>query len=132
MTSKTLIKLGDFKFSVDTAAFSELRRVRSFSWASQQRMGQKPVLQYTGEGEESISFGGVIFPTLGAGINQIETMKTMAGRGQPLLLVAGTGDVLGYWCITSVEETRAYLFADGVPRKQDFSLSLLYYGDRYP
>lgn len=132
MTTKTLIKLGDFKFSVDTAAFSELRRVRSFNWASQQRMGQKPVLQYTGEGEESISFGGVIYPALGAGINQIETMKTMAGRGQPLLMVAGTGDVMGYWSIAQVEENRSYLFADGVPRKQEFQLSLLYYGDRYP
>ena len=56
-------------------------------------------------------------------------MRTEAGRGRPLLLVSGTGEVLGKWVISGVEETLSLFFADGTPRRSEFRLRLTAYGD---
>lgn len=127
-----LLQLGEFKFTATGAGFSELSRTRGFVWAAQTRFGKAPALQFIGEEVRTVSVGGTIFTTEGAGLKQITEMESLAAKGQPLLMVAGTGDILGYWCITSISATDSALFADGVPRKQDFQLALSYYGERYP
>ena len=56
-------------------------------------------------------------------------MRAEAGKGQPLMLVDGQGEVWQQWVITRVEETRRVFFADGTPRKIKFRLDLRRYGE---
>jgi phage protein U len=56
-------------------------------------------------------------------------MRELQGGGEPLMLVDGLGNVHGLWVLVSVEERQATFAAAGVPRRQEFSLSLKKYSD---
>ncbi|MBU2709313.1 phage tail protein [Zooshikella marina] len=129
MATSTLLKLGLFTFSIETAAFNQLQRAWSFTWSEQKRLGTIPQLQYTGEGQQTINLSGSVFPGQYGVVDTVEKMAILGRQGKPLLLVAGTGDLLDYWCITSVEQTNSYLDQQGQPRKINFSLAISYYGE---
>ncbi|MBU2714314.1 phage tail protein [Zooshikella harenae] len=131
MATSTLLKLGPFTFSIETAAFNQLHRTWSFTWSKQNRLGTIPQLQYTGEGQQTINLSGRVFPGQYGVVDTVEQMAKLGQQGKPLLLLAGTGDLLDYWCITSVEQTNSYLDQHGQPRKIDFSLAISYYGEHY-
>jgi uncharacterized protein len=42
----------------------------------------------------------------------------------------GSGDVLGYWCITAIKEGQTQFDPVGKPRRVEFTVSLRRYGDR--
>lgn len=119
--------LGDFVFSLNTAAFQEVNRDTKFKWAAQDRFGTHEALQFLGAGEESITLPGSIMPNFKGGTGQISKMRELARKGKPQTLVDGNGNVLGRWVIESVEDKGSNFFRDGTPRKQDFTLKLRHY-----
>ena len=129
--TNTMLKLGKFSFSIDTAAFQTMRHSWKFAWSAQARIGSTPSLQFTGQGEQSINLSGVIYPGTFGTVDQVQTMAAMGQEGKPFLLVAGTGDIMGYWVIKTVSETGKTFLNNGQPRRIDFSLSLSYYGENY-
>ncbi len=116
-------------FNLDTAAFDELRRSTAFRWASQERLTRRPAQQAIGMGEEKLTLKGAVFPGFRGGIKQLDTLRSLGGKLQPLTLTTGYGDVLGTWCMTSVDEEQSALLAGGIPRKQGFTLEFVRYGD---
>ena len=52
--ASVMLKLGEFTFGVDTAAYQQLTRVSEYRWASQERIGQGPALQSVGLGSDTI------------------------------------------------------------------------------
>lgn len=124
-----MMKLGAFTFSVNTAAYDEFSRTSAFRWQGQERYGQFPAQQYTGPGEDTITLSGDIYPNYAGGLGQLNAMRFEAGKGMPLFLVDGRGFIWGKWVIKSVHESQTTFFADGVPRKQSFSLELTRYGN---
>ncbi len=116
-------------FNLDTAAFDELRRSSAFRWASQERLTRRSAQQAVGIGDEKLTLKGAIFPGFRGGIKQLDTLRSLGGKLQPLTLTTGYGDVLGAWCMTSVEEEQSALLAGGIPRKQGFTLEFVRYGD---
>ena len=46
--SEILMALGDYRFSVHTAAYSTLQRASRYQWPAQRRMAGKPARQFTG------------------------------------------------------------------------------------
>lgn len=128
--SKGMMKLGDFTFTLNTAAYQNYSHSSSYNWPEQARIGNSPVLQFTGTGVTSLSLSGVIFPYFRGGLEQVEDMRRLAGSGKPLLLISGTGTMKGYWCITSVKEKSSEFRASGLPRKIEFTMDLKYYGDK--
>jgi len=129
MASEIMMALGEYRFSVSTAAYNDFRRNTAWRWASQQRMGRLPAKQYLGPGEDTIEMGGTIYPHYNGGLKQIDSMRDEAGKGEPLLLVDGLGNVWGKWCILSIEETRSHHLNNGAPLKQDFRVRLENYGE---
>jgi phage protein U len=129
MASEIMMALGEYRFSVSTAAYNDFRRNTAWRWASQQRLGRLPAKQYLGPGEDTIEMGGTIYPHYNGGLKQIDSMRDEAGKGEPLLLVDGLGNVWGKWCILSIEETRSRHLNNGAPLKQDFRLRLENYGE---
>lgn len=124
-----MMKLGDYTFSIDTAAYQNTTRDSKYNWAEQARIGTNPALQFSGTGAETLSLPGIIYPTFRGGLKQVDTMRAMAGRAKPLLLVDGLGNVHGYWCITGVKEKTSDFLPAGIPQKIEFTLDLKYFGE---
>lgn len=124
----TMMGLGSFRFSIDTAAYETLTRKSEFRWESQERIGRQPAMQFLGAGHTTFTFEGTIYPHWKGGFGQIEEMRTVANQGTPLNLVSGAGRIYGLFVIMSVDETQTYMHANGAPRKQEFSLEVKSYG----
>lgn len=127
-----MARLGEFQFGIDTAAFQELQRVSSYKWQGKNRIGRKPAQQFTGPDAEKITMNGVIYPHYRGGLGQIGQMRVAASRGQPQILVYAfeqVGQYCGRWCVTDIEETRTVFFDNGMPRKIEFRISLVEYGE---
>lgn len=127
-TSLVMLALGEYRFGLSTAAYQELERTKAWRWQSVERIGVMPAMQYTGPGEETIELSGVVYPHFRGGLGQIESMRAEAGKGEPLMLVDGQGKVWGKYVVTQIREGQKTLFSNGVPRMQEFSLSLQSYG----
>lgn len=127
-----LAKLGDYTFELDTAAFQQLQRQSAYRWQRLARLGRTPAAQFLGPGDDDITLAGSIYPHFRGGLGQVGAMRAQAGRGEPLALTYAferVGQYCGLWCIQRVQETRTLLFKDGTPRRIDFTLSLLAYGE---
>lgn len=124
-----MMTLGAFDFQLSTAVYQELVRTNKYLWPSQDRFGSAPAVQFTGKGDETISLPGVIYPEwIGAG-DAIDNLRTIAGKGQPLTMIGGTGSVFGQWVVEGIEEKQSIFAQAGVPRKIEFTLSLKKFSD---
>ncbi|NIF16138.1 phage tail protein [Pantoea sp. Cy-639] len=117
-----------FYFNLDTAAFDQLRRQTRYRWVGQERLSRANAQQAVSQGEESITLRGAIHPGFKGGIGQLQTLRSIGRQLMPLSLTTGYGEVLGTWCLTSIEEEQSQLLAGGIPRKQGFSLEFVSYG----
>lgn len=132
-----LMRLGEFKFSVDTAAYDSLSRTLEIRWPSQERLWSAPAVQFTGIGEESIRLSGKVLPAFRGGLKQIDTLRELARSperniGEPFPLVTGWGEYLGDFVITNVEEQQDTFLMMGAPGVQSFTLTLKrYIGEVY-
>lgn len=118
-----------YYFNLDTAAFDELRRQTAFRWAGQERLSRSIAQQAIGQGEDKLSLKGAIFAGHKGGLKQLDTLRSIGRKLRPLGLTTGYGEVLGNWCLLSVDEEQSSLLAGGIPRKQGFSLEFVSYGD---
>lgn len=122
-------KLKPYYFNLDTAAFDELQRSTAFRWAGQERLTRDPARQAVGQGDDKLTIKGAIFPTFKGGIGQLNELRTIGRRLQAVNLTSGFGEVLGTWCLESINEEQSSLLAGGIPRKQAFTLEFVKYGD---
>lgn len=122
-------KAQPYFFNLDTAAFDELRRQTGFRWAGQERLRRSIAQQAIGQGEDKLSLKGAIFPGRKIGLKQLDTLRSIGRNLQPLSLTTGYGEVLGNWCLLSVDEEQSHLLAGGIPRKQTFNLEFVSYGN---
>lgn len=128
--SKVMLSFGSFKFSISSASYSELTKTWNWKWSSQPVIGHSDQLQCTGKEPVSVSISGEVSPLFNSvGVNQIEALARLGDEMKPHLLVSGLGDILGYWCMTSVTETNTKFVSGGLPRLQTFTAELKFYGD---
>ena len=48
MAGRTMLRLGDFNFAVDTAAYQKYVAKYAARWPAQERLGREPALQFVG------------------------------------------------------------------------------------
>jgi hypothetical protein len=126
-----LLMLGAFKFSLNTAVFQERRRSTEYRWAAIPQFQDVDALQYVGL-DDTMSLPGVVYPDFRGDDQQIERLRAIASLGKPQRLIDSDGSVLGYWVITQVTDTSSFFKADGGARKQEFDVSLRFYGTDLP
>lgn len=124
-----MMALGIFRFSIDTAPYENLRRRAQYRWARQNRAGRKPAVQFLGADLETVELSGVMYPGYSGGLLQMQALRELAGLGVPYILADGNGVIWGKFCIESVAETQTHFFADGTPRKIEFRIKLVEYGE---
>ena len=127
-----MMQIGDYPFSISTAAYETMKISHSWRWSKQDRIGRKPAKQFIGVDSQSIQLSGMILPAFRGGINQIADMRREADLGMPLILVDGLGNIWGQYVIESIDETQSHFTPYGVARKVIFDMSLSEYGDDVP
>jgi phage protein U len=120
---------GRYAFGINNAAFQRLERHNGWKWPEQELYGRAPKLQFTGEEANTITLPGVIYPEWRGGVNQINDMKTIADAAEPQTLIDGRGNILGLFVATSIVETQTDFGVFGIPRKQEFTISLKRFPD---
>jgi len=124
-----LMSLGLFAFSIKTAPFETLKRSTQYRWASKDRVGRAPAYQSVGPGEDSLTIEGTLAPELTGGPKNLDKLREMMASGKVWILTAGTGEVMGKWFITQIEETKSHMLVNSAARKIAFTLSLKFYPD---
>lgn len=119
-----MMALGTFAFGMDTATYQQLQRSMSWRYGSSDRIGARPARQYLGPGDDTVRLSGVLAPEITGDPASLAVLREMAADGKALPLVDGNGRVYGAYAITSIEETQAYFFPDGTPRRIEFALTL--------
>ncbi|ATM96277.1 phage protein U [Yersinia frederiksenii] len=119
-----MLALGMFIFMRQTLPYQNFQRNAEYRWPSNSRVGQRDAFQFLGVGEEKITLGGVLYPELTGGKMTITTLRLMAEEGRAWPLLDGSGTIYGMYVINNVSETDSVFFADGTPRKIDFTLTL--------
>ena len=129
-----MLMFGDVPFEAPASAYQTLARAAEYRQASQDRVHQRPIHQFTGLGRDTITLDGVVFPGhFGVpGLSHLARLRALAEAGRPRILVAGTGEVFGKHVVTGIDETRTRVFSDGAPRRVTWRLSLARYGDDVP
>ena len=128
MATDIMMQLGNFQFSIQTAAYQELRRNVEYRWAELNRIAHRPSLQFVGVGRDEIELRGVILPTFQGGIHQVDILRTYAQKGQAQTLTTGRGENWGPWCVLAITDEQRQMTFKGTPLKIEFSLRLSYYG----
>jgi len=129
MAERVMLSMGPFRFEMGKSTYQSLAMSQSWRWPEQARIGREPALQFTGREPAEIRLQGVLFPGFDAGLAQVEEMRELADRGEPLQLVDGLGRVWGSWVIVEVGDTRSVLMDDGQPRRVGFEVKLKAYGE---
>jgi phage protein U len=128
MATEHMMALGSLRFSMDTAAYEELRRSSSWRWVGLPRIGRVDAMQQTGREGERLDLQGVIYPHYKGSLRFLDSVREAGNAGTPLTLSDGRGNIYGQWVIEQMEVTHTVLFADGSPRKVEFRLGLTEYG----
>lgn len=119
-----------FYFNLSTAGFDTLRRQTNYNVAAQERLTRTNALQAVSKGGETITLSGVIF-TKQSGSGQLDRLRRIGYEMLPVNLISGYGETFGQWYLVRIEEEQGYLFSDGMPRKQQFTLEFQRYGEDY-
>ena len=127
--NEIMMRLGAYRFAMDTAAYNDMTRTAAYRWASVETQAG-PGFQYMGPGEDAMTLSGIVYPHFMGGLGQLDAMRAEALKGKPLLMTDGLGSVRGFWIIKNVRETGQKFAAGGVARRQTFSMNLAYYGDK--
>ena len=131
--AESMLTWGQVAFGVSTASIDRLRRRTEYRWPAQARVGRRPSLQSVGPGADKITLDGVMFPGYRGDARLIrDVLAAAAAEGRALLLTEATGRVHGKWALESIDETRSGLFADGAPRRIEYSAVFSHYGDDAP
>lgn len=129
---QVMMTLGAFQFAISTAVYQEISRATDYRWPGQDRHLQEQALQFVGQGGDTMTLPGVIYPQWRGGYTQLDTLRGIAGTGEPQLMIDGTGAVLGKWVVERIEEKSSHFAAGGLPLKIEFTLDLRKFGDIQP
>lgn len=117
--------LGMFVFTQKTIPFQTLDRESNWRHPTNNVVGGMPKTQFTGKEGEKITISGRLMPEITGGRFSIKMLELMADSGGSFPLIDGaTFELVGFFVIESLSETRSEMFGDGAPRAIDFTLNL--------
>ncbi|UTV30872.1 phage tail protein [Photobacterium atrarenae] len=122
-----MMALGDYRFSINTAALQNISETHSWRWADHNVAGSKPKSQFIGADLSAIRLQGTIYPHFRGGLAQTDKMKAEADKGEPLRMVDGLGKDWGLWTVRQLQVEKSQLWTKGVARKIEFTLEIKEY-----
>ncbi len=119
-----------YYLNLATAPYDTYNRQTKYNIAAQDRLAREQALQAVAKGSDNITLSGFIYTKTG-GASQLNRLRAIGYKTEPVTLTTGYGDAMGLWYLTGVTEEGTELFQDGMPRKQKFSLEFQRYGEDY-
>ncbi|WP_049604582.1 phage tail protein [Yersinia aldovae] len=119
-----MMALGMFVFMLQTVPYQDFQHQMAWRHPSNPRIGLRPVSQFLGPDEESITLSGVLYPELTGGKFSLMALQLMADTGKAWSLIEGNGAIHGMFVIESLSRTKSLFFSDGSARKIEFTLTL--------
>ena len=133
------MQVGAFRFEASPggAEYTELSRRRRRRWAARERHGQPAQLEDLGRDAETLDLHGTVWVRSPDDLAALDTLRSEAGlpgeggvEPQPLAVFRGGGDnssgeYLGRWVVSRLNERERDLRVDGVPTRISFELSLM-------
>lgn len=119
-----MMALGMFVFMLQTVPYQDFQHQMAWRHPSNARIGLRPVCQFLGPEEESITLSGVLYPELTGGKASLMALQLMAETGKAWSLIEGNGAIHGMFVIESLSRTKSIFFSDGSARKIEFTLTL--------
>jgi phage protein U len=116
--------LGQFVFELLSTPYQSSQQQTGWRHPSNARVGLRPARQYLGRDDESLNLSGSLYPEITGGKPSLDVLREMADSGQAHVLIDGDGTLMGVFVIESLDLTRSLFFADGTPRKIEFSIRL--------
>lgn len=121
---RTLMSWGLFVFGIDTLAYDEYQRRRSWRHAETERFGARPASQYVGPGDDDVTLLGSVIPEIAGSFGSLDTLAEMADTGDPQPLVDGLGDQWGVYKLVALDQSGKSIVAGGLARRVDFAIDL--------
>jgi phage protein U len=119
-----MMTLGMFVFERATLPYQDHNRTTNWRFASTERFLVRKAAQFVGPGDDKISLAGALYGGVIGKYGALDTLRDMADTGEVYTLMAGPGEVIGQFVITSLGEKGSVFFVDGVAKKIDFTLEL--------
>lgn len=131
-----LMQLDSTPFEISTAAYTQLQRRARGRVARIPLLGGGVAIQNVGVDHDIITLAGTVYPQVSTavggegGTRAIDDLRDKLHDNLPFLLQDADGFSLGYWVVLQlINNDSIYHGPSGVPRKQDFQLTLQYYGE---
>lgn len=133
------MQVGAFRFEATPggAEYTELARRRRRRWAARERHGQPAQLEDLGRDAETIDLHGTVWVRSPDDLAALDALRSEAGlpgeegvEPRPLAVFRGgddanSGEFLGQWVVTRLNERERDLRLDGTPTRISFELSLM-------
>lgn len=127
---QVLMALGEFRFSIDTFSYEELRRKTHARIHPQEVIGAPPPLHKMGPGANTLSITSTFFPWHlpgNRGLDQLNAMRAAAGRSMQLVASKiNLGEPLGRWALLSVDERKSEIHFSGEGQKIALDIELMF------
>ncbi|NRN27130.1 phage tail protein [Photorhabdus heterorhabditis] len=116
--------LGLFVFMLKTTPYQSLQHQQSWRYGFNNRVGARPVFQFMGPNNDTITLSGVLYPEITGGRLSLLALQLMAESGKAWSFLDGSGTIYGMFIIESIDQTKSEFFTDGTARKIDFTVTL--------
>lgn len=120
-----LYQLGSLTFEVWPFNTEETVRETRADFAAKDVLGSLRPREFMGEGDNSFTFTGRLFPEKLGGLSGLDALDAMRLSGKPQILVRGDGSNLGWWLVERVRESSSVLDPRGVGRIVDYEIGLM-------
>jgi len=127
MAGPTPMALGPFAFEGLGFGFDKISRKLNTEWATVATAGGFDAQQWLGPKSEEIKISGAVFEKEFGGQSSLDGVRGAALSGTPLMLAKLSGSIVGFMTIQGVDEAEDYIDANGVARKNVYSIRLRRY-----
>ena len=117
-----LCQIGAAQFQVVPLNTHEIDHEAGADYAAHAVLGRMPPLEFVGEGAESWTIRGRLFPQKFGGLPELETLHSMRRSGHAQFFMRGDGVPMGWVVIERIAEKSSYLASNGVGRVIEFDM----------
>lgn len=116
--------IGPVKFEVAPFNVHAVSHDHETAFVEKPVLGAMPPVEWVGEGAETWSLQGRIFPQRFGGLGDLRLLQEARVSGQPQYMMRGDGALMGWVVIERVSERSSYLDRGGVGKVIEFDISL--------
>ncbi len=121
----------DIKFEL-LSSFNSLTQTNSYNYAKQERINNKPTLQFLGENLQEINIKLYLNISFCEPDEEIQKIKDAAKNATPLNFIKGNGEYIGIFVIEEISKSTEQTSEDGSLLSAQIELRLLEYSGKIP